>query len=135
MKIRGVGPNQGIERSKSEYRNQRCTRRCRLEREVRRNLPYRTFARTRDAKVPDAKALGHWRDWDKPSGRSKRASGAWCKEEGATVVETNIHTAIDTCLLGDGARVLMRTRRLPRSKKKRIRDRMRSLRSEGTFPS
>src|SRR6516165_299072 len=100
MKIQGVGPNQGIERSKSEYRNQRCTRRCRLEREVRRNLPYRTFARTRDAKVPDAKALGHWRDWDKPSGRSKRASGAWCKEEGATVVETNIHTAIDTCLLG-----------------------------------
>ena len=56
-------------------------------------------------------------DWDKPSGRSNRASGAWCKEEGATVVETNIHTATDSCLLGDGARGLMRTRRLPRSKK------------------
>ena len=41
----------------------------------------------------------HWRDWDKPSGRSNRASGAWCKEEGATVVETNIHTATDSCLL------------------------------------
>ena len=103
---------------------------------MRANLPYRAFARTGDAKVPDAKALGHWRDWDKPSGRSNRASGAWCKEEeGATVVETNIHTATESCLLGDGARVLMRTRRLPRRKKKRIRDRMRSLRSEGAFPS
>lgn len=132
MKIQGVGPNQGIERSKSEYRNQRCTRRCRLEREVRANLPYRAFARTGDGKVPDAKERGQWRDWDKPSGRSNRASGAWCKEEGATVVETNIHTATDSCLLGDGARVLMQTRRLPRSKKKPRRDRMRSLRSEGT---
>jgi len=80
--------------------------------------PHRAFARTGDGKVPDAKALGRWRDWDKPSGRSNRASGAWCKEEGATVDETNIHTATDSCLLGDGARVLMRTRRLPRSKKK-----------------
>ena len=75
MKIQGVGPNQGIERSKSEYRNQTCTRRCRLEREARANLPYRAFARTGDGKVPDAKALGHWRDWDKPSGQSNRASG------------------------------------------------------------
>src|SRR5262249_10877102 len=66
----------------------------------------------------DAKALGHWRGWDKPSGRSNLASGARCKEEGATAVETNIHTATDSCLLGDGAQVLMRTRRLPRSKKK-----------------
>jgi len=60
--------------------------------------PYRAFARTGDGKLPDAKALGHWRDWDKPSGLSNRASGAWCKEEGATVVETNIHTATDSCL-------------------------------------
>src|SRR5215472_6862797 len=77
MKIQGMGPDQGIERSKSEYRNQRCTRRRRLEREVRAHLT----------------------------------------KEGATVVETNIHTATDSCLLGDGAQVLMRTRRLPRSKK------------------
>ena len=68
MKIRGVGPNQGIERSKSEYRNQRCTRRCRLEREVRAHLTYRAFARTGDGKMPDAKALVHWRDCDKPIG-------------------------------------------------------------------
>ena len=53
----------------------------------------RAFACTGDGKVPDAKALGHWRDWDKPSGRSNRAIGAWCKEEGATEVETNIHTS------------------------------------------
>jgi len=68
MKIQGMGPHQGIERSKSEYRNQRCTRRCRLEREVRAHLTYRAFVRTGGGKVPDAKALGHWRNWLKPIG-------------------------------------------------------------------
>src|SRR5215469_3780546 len=116
MKIQGWA-KPGYRKVQIRVLNQTCTRRCRLEREVRANLPYRAFARTGDGKVPDAKALGHWRDWDKPNGPENRASGAWCKEEGATVIETNIHTATDSCLLGDGARVLMRTRRLPRSKK------------------
>jgi len=61
-------------------------------------------------------------------------SGAWYKEEGAAVVETNIHTATDSCLLGDGARADA-DEKAPAEQKKRIRDRMRSLRSEGTFPS
>ena len=68
-----------------------------LLREVRANLPYRRVRRHRRRESAGCEGTG---DWDKPSGRSNRASGAWCKEEGATVVETNIHTAIDTCLLG-----------------------------------
>jgi IS5 family transposase len=92
-----------------------------LEREVRGNLVYRDFTRVGAGKVPDAKTMGRWgvalrgdviklvhdrivqiaRDKGVVSGRRMRVD--------TTVVETNIHHPTDSTLLGDGARVLIRT--------------------------
>jgi transposase, IS5 family len=92
-----------------------------LEREVRANLVYRDFTRVGAAKMPDAKTMGRWgvalgpdvvkqiharivkiaHDNGLTEGRRMRVD--------TTVVETNIHYPTDSSLLGDGARVLIRT--------------------------
>jgi IS5 family transposase len=114
-----------------------------LEREVRANLVYRAFTRIGDQKVPDAKTLarlGHVigpevirdlherlvalaREQGVVSGRKLRVD--------TTVVETNIHYPTDRNLLEDGARVLTRTmKRIEKQAgglKKKIRDRMRTV--------
>jgi IS5 family transposase len=114
-----------------------------LEREVRMNLCYRDFARIGMSKVPDAKTLA----------RIAQALGGGviaelhrrlveiAQEEGViqgrklrvdtTVVETNIHYPTDSSLLGDGARVLMRTMKKIETRagklKRPVRNRMRSI--------
>jgi len=92
-----------------------------LEREVRANLVYRDFTRVGGEKMPDAKTIGRWgvavspgvireihdrmvqiaRDRQLTEGRRLRID--------TTVVETNIHYPTDSSLLGDSARVLIRT--------------------------
>src|SRR4029077_58340 len=94
-----------------------------LEREVRANLVYRDFTHVGGGKAPDAKTMGRWgvalgpevlkqvharlmqiaRDKGVTAGRRMRVD--------TTVVETDIHHPTDSTLLGDGARVLMRTMR------------------------
>src|SRR3954454_6943478 len=91
-----------------------------LEREVRANLVYRTFARIGAEKVPDAKTLGRLgqvagpevvADLDKRlveiAVEKKVVAGRRMRVD-TTVVETNIHHPTDSSLLGDGARVLTR---------------------------
>ncbi len=114
-----------------------------LEREVRANLVYRAFTRIGDQKVPDAKTLARLgqvvgpevirdlherlvalaREQGVVSGRKLRLD--------TTVVETNIHYPSDSNLLGDGARVLTRTRKRIEKRagglKKKIRERMRTV--------
>ena len=114
-----------------------------LEREVRANLVYRAFTRIGDQKVPDAKTLARLgqvigpevirdlherlvalaREHGVVSGRKLRVD--------TTVVETNIHYPTDSNLLGDGARVLTRTMKRIEKRagglKKKIRDRMRTV--------
>jgi transposase, IS5 family len=91
-----------------------------LEREVRANLVYRTFARIGAEKVPDAKTLGRLGQVVGPgvvadlhrriveiAVENKVVVGRRMRVD-TTVVETNIHYPTDSSLLGDGARVLTR---------------------------
>jgi IS5 family transposase len=117
-----------------------------LEREVRANLVYRTFARIGAGKVPDAKTLGrlgqvvgeevvsdlHQRlvemavEHKVVFGRRMRVD--------TTVVETNIHYPTDSSLPGDEARVLTRVmKKLEQSTGglvSRVRNRMRTVRKK-----
>lgn len=114
-----------------------------LEREVRANLVYRAFTRIGDQKVPDAKTLARLGQVVGPEvirDLHERVV-ALAREQGVvrgrklrvdtTVVETNIHYPTDSNLLGDGARVLTRTmKRIEKQAgglKKKIRDRMRTV--------
>src|SRR5438270_8845477 len=88
-----------------------------LEREVRANLVYRTFARIGAEKVPDAKTLGRLGQvvGSDVIADLHRRIVAIAVENGVvkgkrmrvdtTVVETNIHYPTDSSLLGDGAGV------------------------------
>jgi transposase, IS5 family len=91
-----------------------------LEREVRANLVYRTFARIGAEKVPDAKTLGRLGQVVGPAVvadlhrrmvaiavENKVVAGRRMRVD-TTVVETNIHYPTDSSLLGDGTRVLTR---------------------------
>jgi len=91
-----------------------------LEREVRANLVYRTFARIGAERVPDAKTLGRLgqvvgaevvadlhRRMVEIAVENKVVIGRRMRVD-TTVVETNIHYPTDSSLLGDGARVLTR---------------------------
>src|SRR5580658_4044379 len=91
-----------------------------LEREVRANLVYRTFARIGAEKVPDAKTLGRLGQVVGPdvvadlhkrvveiAVENRVVAGRRMRVD-TTVVETNIHYPTDSSLLGDGARVLTR---------------------------
>ena len=114
-----------------------------LEREVRANLVYRAFTRIGDGKVPDAKTLARIGQVIGPEviGDLHERLVAMAREHGVvkgrklrvdtTVVETNIHYPTDSSLLGDGARVLMRTMKKIDKKagglKQKIRDRMRTV--------
>ena len=115
-----------------------------LEREVRANLVYRAFTRIGDEKVPDAKTLArlgqligaevieelHQRIV--PLGQEHGVTRGRKLRVDTTVVETNIHYPTDSSLLGDGTRVLTRTMKKIEQKagglKRKVRDRMRSLR-------
>lgn len=114
-----------------------------LEREVRANLVYRAFTRIGDGKVPDAKTLARIGQVIGPEviRDLHERMVALARERGVvqgrklrvdtTVVETNIHYPTDSNLLGDGARVLTRTmKRIEKQAgglKKKIRDRMRTV--------
>lgn len=114
-----------------------------LEREVRANLVYRAFTRIGDEKVPDAKTLARLGQAMGPEviGKLHGRLMELARERGlvpgrkmrvdTTVVETDIHYPTDSSLLGDGARVLIRTMKKVEQAtgglKKRIRDRMRSV--------
>jgi IS5 family transposase len=117
-----------------------------LEREVRANLVYRTFARIGAEKVPDAKTLGRLGQVVGPdviedlhrrmvqiavengivAGRRMRVD--------TTVVETNIHYPTDSGLLGDGTRVLTRVMKKGEQAAGglvgKVRDRMRTARKK-----
>ena len=114
-----------------------------LEREVRANLVYRAFTRIGDQKVPDAKTLARLGQVIGPEviRDLHERLVALAREQGVvkgrklrvdtTVVETNIHYPTDSNLLGDGTRVLTRTMKRIEKKagglKKKIRDRMRTV--------
>src|SRR5215472_2199117 len=115
-----------------------------LEREVRANLVYRAFTRIGDETVPDAKTLARLGQLLGPQVIEElhRRVVALAQERGVgrgrklrvdtTVVETNIHYPSDSSLLGDGTRVLTRTMKQIERKsgglKRKVRDRMRSIR-------
>src|SRR5215467_13721746 len=115
-----------------------------LEREVRANLVYRAFTRIGDETVPDAKTLARLGQLLGPQVIEElhRRVVALAQERGVvrgrklrvdtTVVETNIHYPTDSSLLGDGTRVLTRTMKQIERKsgglKRKVRDRMRSIR-------
>jgi IS5 family transposase len=96
-----------------------------LEREVRANLVYRSFARIGGEKVPDAKTLGRLGQVVGPevvAGLHRRIVELAVEKKvvqgrrmriDTTVVETNIHYPTDSSLLSDGARVLTRLNRRP----------------------
>jgi len=91
-----------------------------LEREVRANLVYRSFARIGGEKVPDAKTMGRLGQTIGPevvAGLHRRIVELAVEKKvvqgrkmrvDTTVVETNIHYPTDSSLLGDGTRVLTR---------------------------
>lgn len=115
-----------------------------LEREVRANLVYRSFARIGGEKVPDAKTLGRLGQVIGPevvAGLHRRIVGLAVESKvvrgrkmrvDTTVVETNIHYPTDSSLLGDGARVLTRLAKrigvAAGGLKTKLRDRMRTVR-------
>ncbi len=117
-----------------------------LEREVRANLVYRTFARIGGEKVPDAKTMGRLGQVIGPevvAGLHERVVELAVERKvvqgrkmrvDTTVVETNIHYPTDSSLLGDGARVLTRLMKkisgTVGGMKERVRDRMRSVRKK-----
>ncbi|MGA8310744.1 MAG: ISNCY family transposase [Terriglobales bacterium] len=114
-----------------------------LEREVRANLVYRSFARIGGEKVPDAKTMGRLGQTIGPevvAGLHRRIVELAVEKKvvqgrkmrvDTTVVETNIHYPTDSSLLGDGARVLTRLMKKVASTvgelKEKVRDRMRSV--------
>jgi transposase, IS5 family len=117
-----------------------------LEREVRANLVYRTFARIGAEKVPDAKTLGRLgqvvgsdviadlhRRMVEIAVENRIVKGKRMRVD-TTVVETNIHYPTDSSLLGDGARVL--TRVMKKVEKAagglvgKVRNRMRTVRKK-----
>src|SRR5208282_3888641 len=117
-----------------------------LEREVRANLVYRSFARLGGEKVPDAKTMGrlgqtigaevvaglHQRIVELAV-EKKVVQGRKMRVD-TTVVETNIHYPTDSSLLGDGTRVLTRLMKKVASTvgelREKVRDRMRSVRKK-----
>jgi IS5 family transposase len=117
-----------------------------LEREVRANLVYRSFARIGSEKVPDAKTLGrlgqvlgsdvvaqlHQRVVELAV-EKKIVPGRRMRVD-TTVVETNIHYPTDSSLLGDGARVLTRVMKRVEEAAgglaRKIRNRMRTVRQK-----
>ena len=117
-----------------------------LEREVRANLVYRSFARIGGEKVPDAKTLGRLGQVIGPevvAGLHRRIVELAVEKKvvqgrrmriDTTVVETNIHYPTDSSLLSDGARVLTRLMKsiagTVSGLKERVRDRMRSVRKQ-----
>jgi IS5 family transposase len=117
-----------------------------LEREVRANLVYRSFARIGGEKVPDAKTMGRLGQTIGPevvaglhqrivelAVEKKVVQGRKMRVD-TTVVETNVHYPTDSSLLGDGTRVLTRLMKKVASKvgelKEKVRDRMRSVRKK-----
>jgi len=117
-----------------------------LEREVRANLVYRTFARIGAEKVPDAKTLGRLGQVVGPdvvadlhrrlveiAVENKVVAGRRMRVD-TTVVETNIHYPTDSSLLGDGARVLTRVMKKVEQAAggfvSRVRNRMRTVRKK-----
>jgi IS5 family transposase len=117
-----------------------------LEREVRANLVYRTFARIGTEKVPDAKTLGRLgqvvgadvvtdlhRRLVEIAVEKRVISGRRMRVD-TTVVETNIHYPTDSSLLGDGARVLTRVMKKVEQAAGglvgKVRDRMRTVRKK-----
>jgi transposase, IS5 family len=117
-----------------------------LEREVRANLVYRSFARIGSEKVPDAKTLGrlgqvlgsdvvaqlHQRVVELAV-EKKIVPGRKMRVD-TTVVETNIHYPTDSSLWGDGARVLTRVMKRVEAAAgglaRKIRNRMRTVRQK-----
>src|SRR3984885_1128857 len=117
-----------------------------LEREVRANLVYRTFARIGAEKVPDAKTLGRLGQVVGPdvvedlhrrmvaiAVENKIVGGRRMRVD-TTVVETNIHYPTDSSLLGDGARVLTRVMKKVEQAAgglvRKVRNRMRTVRKK-----
>jgi len=117
-----------------------------LEREVRANLVYRTFARIGAEKVPDAKTLGRLGQVIGPdvvedlhrrmveiAVENKVVAGRRMRVD-TTVVETNIHYPTDSSLLGDGARVLTRVMKKVEQAAgglvRKVRNRMRTVRKK-----
>jgi IS5 family transposase len=117
-----------------------------LEREVRANLVYRTFARIGAEKVPDAKTLGRLGQVVGPdvvadlhrrmieiAVENKVVAGRRMRVD-TTVVETNIHYPTDSSLLGDGARVLTRVMKKVEQAAgdlvSKVRNRMRTVRKK-----
>jgi IS5 family transposase len=117
-----------------------------LEREVRANLVYRTFARIGAEKVPDAKTLGRLGQVVGPdvvadlhrrmveiAVENKIVAGRRMRVD-TTVVETNIHYPTDSSLLGDGARVLTRVMKKVEQAAgglvSKVRNRMRTVRKK-----
>jgi transposase, IS5 family len=117
-----------------------------LEREVRANLVYRTFARIGAEKVPDAKTLGRLGQVVGPdvvedlhrrmvaiAVENKVVAGRRMRVD-TTVVETNIHYPTDSSLLGDGARVLTRVMKKVEQASSglvsKVRNRMRTVRKK-----
>jgi len=114
-----------------------------LEREVRANVIYREFTRIRGEKVPDAKTMVRFGKALGPKvmrqihervvalGRQARVVKGRRMRVDTTVVETNIHYPTDSGLLGDAARVLIRTmERIEREVGEvgeKVRDRMRAV--------
>jgi IS5 family transposase len=92
-----------------------------VEREVRANLLYREFTRIGGEKVPDEKTLIRLGQALGPEvirkihervvqlAREEKAVAGRKMRLDTTVVESNIHYPTDSSLLGDGARVLIRT--------------------------
>ena len=91
-----------------------------LSREVRANLVYRQFTRIGGEKVPDDRTMGNLARQLGPevieklhrrvveiAQENKIAAGRKMRVD-TTVVETDIHYPTDSCLLGDGVRVLTR---------------------------
>jgi transposase, IS5 family len=117
-----------------------------LEREVRANLVYRTFARIGTEKVPDAKTMGRLGQVVGPTvvaDLHRRIVGIAVERKvvagrrmrvDTTVVETNIHYPTDSSLLGDGARVLTRLMRKAEAAAggvvSRVRNRLRTVRKK-----
>jgi transposase, IS5 family len=117
-----------------------------LEREVRANLIYRTFARIGAEKVPDAKTLGRLGQVVGPdvvadlhrriveiAVANKVVTGKRMRVD-TTVIETNIHYPTDSSLLGDGTRVLTRVMKKVEQAAgglvSRVRNRMRTVRKK-----
>jgi len=91
-----------------------------MQREVRANLVYREFTRMGGGKVPDDKTMGRLARQLGPEpveklhqrlvaiAQAKKIVAGRKLRVDTTVVETHIHYPTDSCLMGDGVRVLTR---------------------------